>query len=122
MDLCLTDDAAMRVVEFAQSAAPSGAGLAPNLLLIGAFFAIFYFFVIRPQNKAREDHRSMLAALKRGDQVLTDGGLLGLVEEVDEAKVKVEIAPKVTVYFAKDAIKGVLKDGVVPVSGRGSDA
>lgn len=121
MDLCPTDGVAMRVVEFAQ-AAPSGPGLAPNLLLIGAFFAIFYFFVIRPQNKARDDHRNMLAALKRGDQVLTDGGLLGMVEEVEDTKVKIEVAPKLQVFVAKDAIKGVLKDGVLPAADKRSDS
>lgn len=111
MDLCPTDGAPLRVVEFAQSAAPAGPGLVPNLLLISAFFAIFYFMVIRPQNKAREEHQALLASLKRGDEVLTDGGLIGTVDEVMDLRVRVEVASGVKVLVAKDAVKTVIRGG-----------
>lgn len=111
MELSPEGGALWRVAEFAQSAAPAGSGLVPNLLLISAFFAIFYFLVIRPQNKARDEHAALLAGLKKGDEVLTDGGLIGTVDEVLDLRVRVEVAPNIRVTFAKDAVKTVIRGG-----------
>ena len=62
----------------AQSAAPSGgSALAPFLFQIGAIFAIFYFLMIRPQQKQRKAHEAAILAMKKGDQVVTAGGLVG---------------------------------------------
>ena len=78
----------------------------PMLIFI---VAIFYFLVIRPQNKAREDHGKMLAALKKGDEVVTDGGIIGVVQEVHAARVLLRIAPPdVNVWFLTDSVKGVV--------------
>lgn len=64
----------------AQSAAPGGAGaLAPFLFQIGAIFAIFYFLMIRPQQKQRKAHEAAILAMKKGDQIITAGGLVGEV-------------------------------------------
>lgn len=67
----------------AQGAAPGGAGsFAPFLFQIGAIFAIFYFLMIRPQQKQRKAHEAAILALKKGDQVVTAGGLVGEVVHI----------------------------------------
>lgn len=59
--------------------APAGPGLAPFLFQIGAIFAIFYFLMIRPQQKQRKAHEAAILAMKKGDQVVTAGGIVGEV-------------------------------------------
>lgn len=66
----------------AQAAAPSGGSLAPFLFQIGAIFAIFYFLMIRPQQKQRKAHEAAILAMKKGDQVVTAGGLVGEVVHI----------------------------------------
>ncbi len=66
----------------AQSAAPAGGSIAPFLFQIGAIFAIFYFLMIRPQQKQRKAHEAAILALKKGDQVVTAGGLVGEVVHI----------------------------------------
>lgn len=67
----------------AQSAAPSGgSALAPFLFQIGAIFAIFYFLMIRPQQKQRKAHEAAILAMKKGDQIVTAGGLVGEVVHI----------------------------------------
>ena len=73
----------------------AGIGQFIPLILI---FVIFYFFWIRPQQKKVKEHKAMVEALKRGDKVITSGGIVGTVERViDNEKVEVEIADNVTV-------------------------
>ena len=73
----------------------SGIGQFIPLILI---FVIFYFFLIRPQQKKVKEHKAMVESLKRGDKVVTSGGITGTVERlIDNDKVEVEIADNVTV-------------------------
>ena len=75
----------------------SGSGFAQFIPLI-LIFVIFYFFLIRPQQKRIKDHKLMVAALKRGDEVVTSGGIVGKVERVlGDDKVDILIADNVTV-------------------------
>ena len=77
----------------------SGIGQFIPLILI---FVIFYFFLIRPQQKKIKDHKAMVEALKRGDKVVTSGGITGRVERlIDNDKVEVEIAENVKVEIVK---------------------
>lgn len=72
---------------FAQTAAPAagtGSSLAPFLFQIGAIFAIFYFLMIRPQQKQRKAHEASILALKKGDQVITAGGIVAEVIHIKE--------------------------------------
>lgn len=74
---------------FAQTAAPTqgqpaGGALMPFLFQIGAIFAIFYFLMIRPQQKQRKAHEASILALKKGDQVVTAGGIVGEVLHIKE--------------------------------------
>ncbi len=85
----------------------SGIGQFIPLILI---FVIFYFFLIRPQQKKAKDHKTMVANLKRGDKVVTSGGIVGTIERViDSEKVEVEIADSVKVEIVRSTgIQGLL--------------
>ena len=77
----------------------SGIGQFIPLILI---FVIFYFFLIRPQQKKVKDHKAMVEALKRGDKVITSGGILGTVERIiDNEKVEVKISDNVNVEVVR---------------------
>ena len=86
----------------------SGSGFAQFVPLI-LIFVIFYFFLIRPQQKKVKDHKLMVAALKRGDQVVTSGGIVGIVDKVHEDdKVDLSISENVTVKVVKSTIQSLL--------------
>lgn len=76
-------------------------------------FVVFYFLLIRPQNKRQKEHREMVAALTAGDEVVTAGGLLGKVTEVKEQFVHVEVATGVIVKLQRHTIGGVLPKGTI---------
>lgn len=71
-------------------------------------FVIFYFFLIRPQQKKAKEHKGMLAALRRGDQVITQGGVYGKVIKVKDDEAEVEIADGVKVRVVKGTIAAVV--------------
>jgi len=73
-------------------------------------FAIFYFLLIRPQQKKAKEHRALLDALKKGDQVVTAGGMHGKVTSLDDQVVTLEIAPGVNVKVNKGFIATIKKD------------
>ena len=87
----------------------SGSGFAQFIPLI-LIFVIFYFFLIRPQQKKVKEHKQMVAALKRGDQVVTSGGLVGRIERVlGDDKVDVSISENVTVQVIQSTIQSLLR-------------
>ena len=86
----------------------SGSGFAQFIPLI-LIFVIFYFFLIRPQQKKAKEHKQMVAALKRGDEVVTSGGLVGKIERVlGDDKVDVSISENVTVQVVQSTIQSLL--------------
>ena len=86
----------------------SGSGFAQFIPLI-LIFVIFYFFLIRPQQKRAKDHKVMVAALKRGDEVVTSGGIVGRVERIlGEDKLDLLISENVTVQVVQSTIQSVL--------------
>ena len=86
----------------------SGSGFAQFIPLI-LIFVIFYFFLIRPQQKKAKEHKLMVAALKRGDEVITSGGLIGRVERViGDDKVDILISENVTVQVVQSTIQSLL--------------
>ena len=89
----------------------SGIGQFIPLILI---FVIFYFFLIRPQQKKVKEHKAMVENLKRGDKVITSGGITGTVERlIDNDKVEVEIADNVKVEIVKTTgIQGLLNNQI----------
>ena len=86
----------------------SGSGFAQFIPLI-LIFVIFYFFLIRPQQKKVKDHKAMVAALKRGDEVITAGGIVGKIERVlGDDKVDILISENVTVQVVQSTIQSLL--------------
>ena len=94
---------------FAQAAGGSAGGsLVAQLPFFIAIFAIFYFLLIRPQQKKVKEHQAMVEALRRGDQVITAGGLVGKVTKVrDDGEIEVELAKDVNVRVIKGTIQSV---------------
>lgn len=69
-------------------------------------FAIFYFLLIRPQQKKQKEHRKFLESLKKGDEVITSGGIMGRISGLTENVATLEIAPKVNIRVARSQIAG----------------
>lgn len=94
---------------YAQASGAGGGDVFVSLMPLVLIFIVFYFLLIRPQQQKMKQHRAMLEALKKGDQVLTGGGILGKVTRVDpDGMVTVEIAQGVQVKVAKGTISDVL--------------
>jgi preprotein translocase subunit YajC len=80
-----------------------------SLVPLVLIFGIMYFLLIRPQQKKLKDHQAMVAALRRGDQVITQGGLIGKVSKVkDDKEIEVELATGVTVRVVRSTIATVI--------------
>ncbi len=90
-------------------AAAAGGGFGTSLIFMGAIFLIFYMLVIRPQQKKMKQHREAIEQLRRGDQVVTQGGILAKVTKVMEGdEIEVEIAKDVKVRVVKSTITAIL--------------
>ena len=86
----------------------SGSGFAQFIPLI-LIFVIFYFFLIRPQQKKVKEHKLMVATLKRGDEVVTSGGIIGRVERIlGDDKVDLSISENVTIQVVQSTIQSLL--------------
>ncbi|MFH5776765.1 preprotein translocase subunit YajC [Paracoccus sp. NGMCC 1.201697] len=90
------------------AAAPSGAASLASFLPLILIFVIMYFLMIRPQQKRAKEHRAMVEAVKKGDEVITQGGLIGKVSAVRENELEVEIAPGVKTRVVRSSITGVV--------------
>jgi preprotein translocase subunit YajC len=84
-----------------------------GLLPLVAIFGVFYFLLIRPQQKRQKEHRELLANLKKGDEVATAGGLLGKIADVKENFVRLELGDNVIVTVQKHAISNVMPKGTI---------
>ena len=92
------------------AAAPKGPSAVEMLMLPVGFLIIMYFFIIRPQQKKLKQHSVMLSGLKAGDEVVTNGGIIGRVKSVAEAFVTVEVAHNTNLKVLKSAVTGLAKD------------
>ena len=93
---------------FAQTAAQQPSMLASFIPLI-LIFLIFYFLLIRPQQKKQKEHKILLSQIKRGDEILTSGGIIGKVMKVDsEEKLTVEISQNVNVIIYRSTVADVI--------------
>ena len=93
---------------YAQSAAQQPSMLASFIPLI-LIFLIFYFLLIRPQQKKQKEHKILLGSIQRGDEILSSGGILGKVLKVDNDKLTVEIAKGVNVSIIRSTVADVIK-------------
>ena len=87
----------------------NGQGIAQFIPLI-LIFVIFYFFLIRPQQKRVKDHKAMVASLKRGDEIITSGGIIGTIDRVmEDDRIEVIIGENVKVQVIRSTITSLLK-------------
>ena len=96
---------------------PTG-GLLKTVLMMAVIFGVFWFLIIRPQQKQEKERKSMLDALKKRDRVLTSGGVLGTVADIrdDEVTLKVCESPDVKLRVRRSAVVEVLKDSAEPAA------
>jgi preprotein translocase subunit YajC len=98
---------------YAEGAAPAQGGGIMDFLPLIALLAVFYFLVLRPQQKRAKEVKAMLEAMQKGDEVVTNGGVLGRVTKVGESYVSVEVAEGVIVNVQKGAIQTTLPKGTI---------
>lgn len=94
------------------AAAPQGGGFMDFLPLI-ALLLVFYFLILRPQQKRAKEHKALVDALQKGDEIVTIGGTLGKVTKVDENYVWVEVAEGVVITIQKAAVQTSLPKGTI---------
>ncbi len=97
------------------AAAPAGSaeGSLMGLLPLVLIFVLFYFMLIRPQAKRAKEHKNMVAALAKGDEIVTQGGLLGKITEVDDSFLTVQIADGVEVKVQRQAVSTLVPKGTI---------
>ena len=98
---------------WAQAAGGVTGGGFESIFLIVAMFAVLYFLMIRPQMKRAKEHKTMVEALQKGDEVVTAGGVLGRISKVGEGYLSVEIAPSVEIQVQRSAVQTVLPKGTI---------
>jgi len=82
-----------------------------SLIFFGGMILIFYFILIRPQSKRAKEHRELVAGISKGDEVVTNGGILGKITDVSEQYVTLEVADNVEMKIQKSAVATVLPKG-----------
>ncbi len=99
---------------WAAAGAPASTGgqLAP-LLIMGAFIVVFYFLLIRPQQKKAKEHQSLISKLGAGDEIVTSGGLLGRITDVSEHFITLEVAEGVRVKVQKGQVNALMPKGTL---------
>ncbi|MDE2308356.1 MAG: preprotein translocase subunit YajC [Xanthomonadaceae bacterium] len=98
------------VVAQAAAAQPAGGGISMMIMVV-VLFGLMYFMMIRPQMKRQKEHAALLAALAKGDEVVTNGGIAGRVDELGDTFITLEIAANVKVKVQKSAVSQVLPKG-----------
>ncbi|MDJ0855660.1 MAG: preprotein translocase subunit YajC [Desulfobacterales bacterium] len=97
-------------------AAGQGAGGFGGLIPIILMFVIFYFLLIRPQQKRNKEHQHMIGNLKKGDRIITNGGIYGRITGLDESTLTVEIADRVRVKVVRANVAGLAQAAAAPAS------
>jgi len=97
----------------AADAAPAVGGGFEFLIMIGIFFAIMYFMIIRPQQKKQKEHTSMLDSLGKGNEVVTSGGIIGKVTAIGDNLVEIKVAENTIVRVQRHAIASVMPKGTM---------
>ena len=96
----------------AQEGAPPGM-MGLDIFIIVAFILIFYFIVWRPQSKRAKEHRALVASLSKGDEIVTNGGLIGKVVKVEEQYLVIEVADNVQLKLQKGSVSAALPKGTI---------
>lgn len=96
---------------FAFQAQNGGGSLVSTLIMFGAIFAIFYFMIIRPQQKRAKEREALLNSIKKGDKVITSGGLHGVIAGLEEKTVLLDLGNNIKVKIERSAIATVVSEG-----------
>lgn len=110
-------------IETAHAMAPGGGAGGDGAAVFAQFipliliFAIFWFLVIRPQQRRAKAHRQLVAALKKGDEVYTDSGIRGTIQKVGDDVVTLEIAPKVSIRLVRSRVAELVRESRAPQQG-----
>ena len=105
---------------YAQAGGAGDGGFILSLLPLILIFVVFYFLLIRPQQKRMKDHREMLGAIRRGDRVVTGGGIIGQVVKASDDELTVEIGEGIRVKVVRSTVSSVVSRGEPMRSGRKS--
>jgi preprotein translocase subunit YajC len=92
-----------------------------TVIPLALLFGVFYFLLIRPQTKKASDHQKMLAALKRNDEVVTQGGIIGRIVELGDKIVTLEIAPNVKIRVERPQVASLSTYGKTPAKSGGKE-
>lgn len=84
-----------------------------NIIFFGGFALIFYFLIWRPQSKRAKEHKELMGSLNKGDEVMTNGGIIGKLNKVDDNYIVLQIADNVEIKLQKSAIAAVLPKGTI---------
>src|SRR3954451_17263440 len=98
---------------WAQFPGGAGGGGMESIFLIVAMFAVVYFLMIRPQMKRAKEHKTMVDALQKGDEIITAGGVLGKITRVGDSYVSVEISNNIEIQVQRAAVQTVLPKGTI---------
>jgi preprotein translocase subunit YajC len=92
-----------------QGGSGGGGSLISTVIMFGAIFAIFYFMIIRPQQKRAKEREKLLSNIEKGDKIITSGGVHATIVGIEEKTLLIEIAPNVKVKVERSAIGSVIK-------------
>jgi preprotein translocase subunit YajC len=94
------------LINLAQAAASGGGSPFTQFVPLVAIFAIFYFLVLRPQSRKAKEHQAMLADLKKGDEVVTQGGIIGKISGITDAELTLQIQEGVRIRVTRASVQG----------------
>jgi preprotein translocase subunit YajC len=101
------------LAEAAPAAAQQQPGMLEALFPFIILFVVFYFLLIRPQSRRAKEHKKMVEAIAKGDEVLTSGGIYGRIVEVGETHLVVEVADNVQMKVQREAVSSLLPKGTI---------
>jgi preprotein translocase subunit YajC len=90
-------------------------GLISTLIMFSLIIGIFYFLILRPQQKRQKERQKLLEALKKGDKVVTSGGMYGTIAGLDEKTVLVQVAEGIKIKFERGSVNAILREGETEV-------
>ena len=98
----------LELIAMAPQSGEGGGGMVSTIIMFGAIFLIFYFMIIRPQQKRAKERDKMLANIQKGDKVVTSGGVHGTIAGIDEKTVLLDVGDKVKLKVERSAVSSVL--------------
>ncbi len=101
------------VAEGAAAGAAAGPGMMGQLLMLGGFVLIFYFIIWRPQSKRTKEHKNLVGNITKGDEVVTNGGILGKVTKVSDEFITLKVSENVELNFQKASVAAALPKGTI---------